>query len=302
MDVADTPRFLDWEKRLKELAQDTTEESWADPAMEDLEGAILSDASQTAAAWLLRVWLISKLPLRHRTERAYDAVLDASDEDMVDLDDVVEGVVESQTLGRETAKQDARKPDMGEWIEVPKPASKRRLSKLKVAKTSEWIARQSAASKMREWAEGMREDVRWHVVQAIREGLSPADLAARLEERWDKYGQDFQMIAVTEMSLAYNDAVLDVLQGDYVVVPPINDAKVCRSCERLLEGKVFWVSPAPIPNATQQENEQYMWVGKSNVGRKQKDWIPCCPLHPRCRHILVRYRGGDPYQYRPSIS
>ncbi|MFX4303000.1 hypothetical protein ACOJUR_12210 [Alicyclobacillus tolerans] len=297
--MADTPRFLDWEKRLKELARDNSESIWPDSEMESLERNILSEASRSASRWLLRIWLQSKMPLKYRTEKTFERLLDESDDDAVDLDDVVKQIEEAQQIGRDQAREDKKKPDKGPWVDVPQRPKRILTSRLKVDKTAEWMARQSAASKMREWAEGMREDVRWQVVQAIREGLTPADLANRLEERWDRYGQNFQMIAVTEMSMAYNDAVLDALKDDYVVIPPMNDDKVCRYCARLLEGKVFWVSPHPIPNATKQENEQYMWVGKSNVGRKQKDWIPCVPLHPNCRHILVRYRGGNPYNYRP---
>lgn len=98
--------------------------------------------------------------------------------------------------------------------------------------------------------------------------------------------------------MAYNDAVLTHLADDYVVVPPIGDDRVCHECQKWLEGRVFWVSPVPIENPTKQEYQQYVWVGKSNVGRKREDWWPCIPLHPNCRHVYVRYRGGDPREYR----
>jgi hypothetical protein len=29
---------------------------------------------------------------------------------------------------------------------------------------------------------------------------------------------------------------------------------------------------------------EYVWVGKTNYGRKVSEYIPCIPLHPNCRH------------------
>ncbi len=289
--------LLNWQKRLRELSGDV--EEWADPALSDMEDKILSEASASASEWLLNLWLISKRALKNRTKSTFDDVIKESEPDPVSIERVVRHIQRAQEIGIKRVEHSKELPDKGPWIEVPtRPSGLIKLTPPKSKAAAEWIARQSAGAKMREWASGMREDVRWQVVQAIREDLRPAELAKRLNERWDDYGQHFQTIAVTEMSMAYNDAVLSHLGDDYVVVPPIGDEKVCKHCFRLLEGKVFWVSPVPIQNATQQENEQYMWVGKSNVGRKVKDWIPCIPLHPNCRHVFLRYRGGDPYEYR----
>ncbi len=291
--MADTPDFTNWKKRLAELAGDR--EIWADPNLEDTEVNIITSASSTAMKWLLRVWLVTHNVLHNHKESSYNAVIDASDSDPIDVDDMVSRIVDVQEIAYRQADHQNELPIKGPFVNVPKKPT---VTNHKSDKLAEWIARQSAASKMREWADGMREDVRWQVVQAIRENLSSQQLAKRLEERWDHYGQHFQMIAVTEMSMAYNDAVLTRLADSYVTIPTISDDKVCASCHKLLEGKVFWVSPVPVSRANQQENEQYVWVGKSNVGRKSKDWISCVPLHPNCRHVYVKYRGGDPYSYR----
>lgn len=296
--MANPPDWTNWQERLRQLAEGTPEGTWPDPNLQGLEDTIISRASVSASAWLLRLWLLLQGSVRTRDEDTFDDLLEASEDDPIDVDDVANQITRAQEIARRRVERSKTLPDKGDWIDVPSPPPPHRVSVPKPDKTAEWLARQSSASKMREWASGMREDVRWQVVQAIREGLNPSQLAERLEGRWERYGQNFQMIAVTEMSLAYNNATLSLLGDDYVVVPPIGDDRVCKSCKRWLEGKVFWVAPAPIEDATKQENEQYVWVGKSNIGRKEADWIPCIPLHPRCRHVFVRYRGGDPYSYR----
>jgi len=297
--------WLDWEKRLKELAEDTAEDSWPDPNLQRLEERIIGAVSKSALGWMTAVWMIIKEVMNNPSQEAFENILDATDDDPIDIDQTVTRIVHSIDIAKRTVEHQDKLMDKGPWIEVPEPPrqkpgqpSKRAVKQKEPTKMMEWMARQSAGSKMREWAEGMREDVRWHVVQAIREGWDIEQLADTLSGRWDNYGQHFQTIAVTEMSMAYNNAMLVHLAGQHVVVPVIGDDKVCNECKHLLEGKVFYVNPTPIENPTKQEANQYMWAGKSNVGRKKVDWWACTPLHPRCRHILVRYRGGNPYDYK----
>ena len=297
MPTKDPFDLLDWRKRLRELSG-VNEEEWADPAMARLENALLGRASKSAAYWLAHVLEWSLRGLQKPTEASYDDVIDMTDDDPVDVKQTITDVVDAQHIGISRAERQSKLPDKGPWVEVPLKPEPTEAKPTLYPKQAEWIARQSAGSKMREWAEGMRADVRWQVVQAIREGI-PADmLAERLQKRWDNYGQRFQMIAVTEMSMAYNDGVLSQLAGSYVVVPTIGDDKVCKQCHRLLEGKVFYVSDRAIDDPTPQQIEQIVWIGKSNIGRLQENWRPCVPLHPNCRHVYVKYRGGNPHSYK----
>jgi len=157
---------------------------------------------------------------------------------------------------------------------------------------AQWIARTTAATKMREWATGMREDVRWQVVEAIREGLTAKQLAQRLEERWEKTGANYQLIATTELSMAYNSGyLLSLPEHCYVTVPAIGDERVCPACKELLENKVFEVLHNQPINPTRFEWETCVWPNKSNFGRKAKDYVPCVPLHPNCRHKYQFFSG-----------
>ncbi len=306
------PDFPSWQDLLRKLSGDTSQELWADPNIERLESGVIRIVSETALGWFTQLWLRAREAQEARTEAAYDEVMEASEPEPAPIDEAVERIVDAAEIGAQQADHQTSLPDKGPWVDVPPPRKEtgappavgvyiprpERVRAPKPHATAAWIARQSAGAKMREWADGLREDVRWQVVQAIRDRVSADELASRLRARWELAGYKLQRIAVTEMSMAYNDAVLTHLANGYVVVPTIGDAAVCAECHRLLEGKVFWVSPEPIPHPTKQEYQQYVWPGKSNIGRTRADWWSCVPLHPNCRHVYVRYRGGDPYAYR----
>lgn len=287
--------LLDWETRLRELASQGAESTWPDPQLQQSEDNILERASGEATAWMVSLWPYVRDLLKQPSESQYRRVERHSDDDPINVEKVSHDISNVISIADKRAKHIDKLPEKAPWISVPEGPHEVHVPKLH--KAAEWMARQSAASKMREWADGMREDVRWQTVQAIREGITADALAKRLEERWDHHGQHFQLIAVTEMASAYNDAMLYHLAGQHVVIPVIGDDKVCKECKKLLEGKVFYVSPTPLDNPTKREREQYLWVGKSNIGRSAKDYQPCLPLHPRCRHVAVKYRGGDPYDY-----
>lgn len=281
--------WLNWEERLKEMAQDKTEATWPDPNLQRAEDQLLSNATDQAEQWIAGVWTLAKRVLSNPTKKNYQTF--AKEADVFSYNtDITDKVVR---IAKRRVQHINSLPKKGPDIEVPPP-----LNEEPHKESVEWAAEQSAGNRMKNWAYGMREDVKWQVLQALREGISADELAKRLEARWDKYGQDFQLIAVTEMNIAYNDACLNEWSGKHVVIPTIGDDKVCHDCKKLLEGKVFYVSPAIILNPTKLQAHQYLWIGKSNVGRKKSDWWPCLPLHPRCRHIVVLYRGGDPDSYK----
>lgn len=152
-----------------------------------------------------------------------------------------------------------------------------------------WLAEVVAGAKMREWADGLKNDVRWQVVRAVKEGWTAKELAAVLADRWRVAGVNWQRIAVTELSEAYHAGLLNAVQpGQKGYVHPIGDAKVCAACKRLLESKVFTLYPYAPARPTRADWWQALWPGKGfmNVGKPQKDWVPALPQHPSCRHLL----------------
>lgn len=162
-----------------------------------------------------------------------------------------------------------------------------------------WLAEVVAGAKMREWADGLKDDVRWQVVRAVKEGWAAKALAVVLADRWRIAGVNWQRIAVTELSEAYHAGLLNATQwGQQGYVHPIGDAKVCAACKRLLEYKVFRLYPYAPARPTKADWQGALWPGKGfvNVGKPQKEWVPMVGLHPNCRHLLsvipIRAKGG----------
>lgn len=151
----------------------------------------------------------------------------------------------------------------------------------------------SSTLKLLQWANSFRDDIRWQISEGMREGITKEQLSKRLEERWEKHGQHFTQIVVTEINTMFNSSYLLALpEYSYVTVPPINDNKVCKYCKRLLEGKTFKVLHEAPENPTREQLEGYMWPGKSVIGVPQTKWFPAVPQHSSCRHRLV-YVGKD---------
>ena len=285
--------FVNWETRLRELAGN--EALWEDPKLQQIEDRMVKYAMGFASGWLAEIRPYIKKLLTDPGEVRYEDFLRHSDMPIEDVEEVIQPLSNVIHIAQTNVKHMRTQPHKELWADVPPPMQ---VKPIKAKANAQWIARQSAGSKMRKWADGMKEDVRWQVVQAIRDDLSVDELEDRLKERWSESGAHLRTIAATELSMAYNDAALVLLKGKYVVIPPIGDEKVCKECARWLEGKVFYVLEHAPDNPTKEQNEMYLWPGKSNIGRKPKDYIPCLPLHPNCRHMVVLYTGGDPYEYK----
>ena len=138
-----------------------------------------------------------------------------------------------------------------------------------------------AADKIQEISDRHRTGVRQLIIQAHNERWTAQRLAQALFDAFGEQNRDWRRVAITEMAMATNDAfIAGCLEGDEVWVPPVEGS--CEYCKKLIENKSFKVSAQPGNELTE------VWVGKSNYGRKAKEWIPCAPLHVQCRHRLHR--------------
>lgn len=143
----------------------------------------------------------------------------------------------------------------------------------------------SSTLKLLQWANSFRDDIRWQISEGMREGITKEQLSKRLEERWEKHGQHFTQIVVTEINTMFNSSyLLELPEYSYVTVPPIRDNKVCKYCKNLLEGRVFKVLHTAPNNPTKEELETCVWPGKSNVGLTPNKYVPTIPMHGNCRH------------------
>ena len=145
-------------------------------------------------------------------------------------------------------------------------------------------ATMAAAEKCAAWADAIRDDLRWEIVQGIREDLTLAQVRGRLFDRFEAWGADFRRIAVTEMAESHAAGrLLGWPEGAKIRMVVHKDA--CEDCKRLFDNgkRVFTVRHTPGDEQTE------MWPGKTNVGRKREDWIPAIPVHPneRCTPVLA---------------
>lgn len=138
------------------------------------------------------------------------------------------------------------------------------------------------------WEDEAQDSLRWEFLWAQQQQLGIPALGERVQALWARLGVDWERLIVTELSLAYHRGLLAAVKpGTRGYIPPIGDAKVCRACHRLLEGRWFRLYPQVPPNLTAEDWQTALWPTKSNVGRKAADWIPCVPLHPHCRHLVI---------------
>lgn len=140
------------------------------------------------------------------------------------------------------------------------------------------------AEKLSEVSNRHKAAVKQLVLQAMNSRWSAQQLAQALFDQLGDMNRDWRRVAITELAMATNDAYLAGLsEGDQVWVPPVEGA--CKHCQSFLENKSFTVTHDPrFMGRGYQDEMNYVWVGKSNFGRKPSSWIPCIPLHPNCRH------------------
>lgn len=148
-------------------------------------------------------------------------------------------------------------------------------------------AEQSCASKITEVDQRQMDGIKQLVLRAQKERWSAQKLAQELFDLYGDQNRDWRRVAITELSMATNDAYLTGLaEGETVIVPHVEGT--CKHCANLLEGKEFKVLANPPERETYDTDMNYVWAGKSNFGRRTAEWRPCLPLHPCCRHRAVR--------------
>jgi hypothetical protein len=119
------------------------------------------------------------------------------------------------------------------------------------------------------------DEIRSAVLYGLENQNNPTAVASALYAATEKADRDWRLVAQTEMARANVMGRLagcrDMGYGE-VWVPPHTGA--CAACKRLIENQVFAV------DVLEQASHE-------NWGRKQSEWVPALPQHPRCRHTAV---------------
>ncbi len=281
-----------WQDTVKRLYSGEFAAGPEDPLLAETEQGANTSTEHFSRIWLISLFaLIASLSRGRRLSALREAdvrSIIAASEEPPSVAPAITSAGHAFRLGERIAQREARQLPGGAGrppVSRKPPGGRERLF-------AEWLARQSAGSKMREWAEGMRQDVRWQVVQAIREGATTETLRQRLETRWERYGQNFALIVQTELALAYNGGyLLATPEHSYVTIPAIGDARVCAKCKHLLEGKVFEVLHQAPEHPVKLDWETKIWPGKPGRRPDTGEDVPTVPMHPGCRHRAQWYSG-----------
>jgi hypothetical protein len=156
----------------------------------------------------------------------------------------------------------------------------------------------------------IKEGIRQIVNDGIEQGKTNIEIASDLywgiekdEENMDKYTaeglkKNWNRIALTEMESIYEAGILAPYEADAMesIEKPEKAKYFVRtggSCDwcRSKQGTITRLIPADISSGIDNESlrsigikdpntDIAIWPGKNNVGRKQRDWLICCPAHP----------------------
>ncbi len=145
----------------------------------------------------------------------------------------------------------------------------------------EW-AKLHAGEEIRTKQEEVLKGVKRVLVQSRMERWEPQRLAQELFDQFGQFNRDWRRIALTETAKAVsNGYLMDLKDGDQIIIQEAAD--MCPHCRRLNHGKVFTFRERPGNEKTE------IWVGKTNYGKKTRDWSACVPLHPHCRGRYVKF-------------
>lgn len=148
-----------------------------------------------------------------------------------------------------------------------------------------------AGDKMTDITNRHRAGVRQLVMQGIKERWSSEVLARKLYDKFGDHNRDWRRVAITELSFAVNDAYLGNLEeGERVI--GMGSVNACKHCKGYVIGKEFTVTHKVPAHETYETDMKQVWAGKTNVGRRVQEYVPCIPMHPNCR---CRYHRLSPF-------
>jgi hypothetical protein len=118
-----------------------------------------------------------------------------------------------------------------------------------------------------------KDSIKSALLYGMQGNVNPTQVSSWLYKVTQDASVDWRRVARTEMIRANAQGRLQACLDEgfeKVWCPP--HAGACKSCKRLLEGQVFNIEDV---------------IHASNYGRKERDWVPCVPLHPHCRHSFL---------------
>jgi hypothetical protein len=161
-------------------------------------------------------------------------------------------------------------------------------------------SRQHAGEYITRMADDTMGAVRQQIAAALEAKTSPQELSRQLFDRFGEANMDWRRIALTETAIAVSNGYLASLP-EWTIVVGDSSHDACDWCREHIHNRAFRSLPEPpVPangeNYSAEQSANYVWVGKTNVGRSRHPttrdgvarkphelWHPCFPAHPHCR-------------------
>jgi hypothetical protein len=170
----------------------------------------------------------------------------------------------------------------------PRSSLAKRVLPALVEQEMSWV-KIFVSSWLRKFGQDLAYGVAQDVITAGRHRYPPQRLAYDLRQRFaekDSVPQrDWRRVAVTESNRLAETGHLATI-GDMTYVLGQSYGTACAYCKKLVHGRMF-LKIQPPDNPTELQLQNAIWVGKTNMGRKRADWVPCVSTHPLCRCFFI---------------
>ncbi len=123
--------------------------------------------------------------------------------------------------------------------------------------------------------EDLKGNLRTALINGVQEGANPREVARKLANELDDYTTQWDVVAITETARAESQGRLRELEDageKYCIGSSAHDTRTCDKCLLLIDGKRYKISEV---------------MANTNYGKKADAWVPCIPLHPRCRCVWL---------------
>lgn len=193
---------------------------------------------------------------------------------------------------------------------------------LKTTRTEEALkyVKQRGAYAIQQATDATKMKTKEIIYRDLNDGLGWRSIARNMQLEIKEEGElqrYWQRVATSEVASALNNGYLATKDiGTFVIGQGYDDA--CSYCKDLVIGKVYKIGEKPETNfedldPTSKEYKQlvkyyenYVWVGKDNVGRtgsknkrnedgsttvrlRHELYFPTAPIHPNCRCLWVSF-------------
>lgn len=141
-----------------------------------------------------------------------------------------------------------------------------------------------------------RSKIQQIILDGSRQNISKGKVWQNLWDLEDDINRDWERVVRTEIPGNINDGLLTTLlrtsDEEYIFVKGISAPTACKYCMELVNDKIAVLVSKPTESGKIKiDGKEYpvIWPGKSNFGRKPRDYWVSTTIHPYCRCTWVEW-------------